>query len=187
MAQLVGSTCVFCRQRIGSILDGRFCDICKSPVHTTCCQPEADRSGEGRCTGCGADNVQTAKIREEQQARRAQSISRPVNYPISSVCPKCGSSEYGKRRPEKWITFISDRVCKACGTRYTPPTPAWAGVVFILAGLLLAGIGGISILARLPTANPLELPAMACEGFIGFLGALAIIHGIRSLLTLRKV
>jgi hypothetical protein len=110
-----------------------------------------------------------------------------VNYPISAVCPKCGSLEYGKRRPEKWITFISDRVCKACGTRYTPPTPAWAGVIFIIAGLLLGGFGAISVFFHFMSANPLGIPAMACEGFLGFLGILAIIHGIRSLLQLRKV
>jgi rubredoxin len=187
MAQLVGTTCVFCRHRIGSILDGRFCDICKSPMHTRCCQPEAGRSGEGRCPRCGADQVQVAELLDQDRAKRVQSVYRMENYPVSRVCPKCGSSEYSKRRTQKWIAFTSNRVCKSCSTRYTPPTPAWAGVIFILAGFLLVGIGGISILARLPTANPLELPAMACEGFIGFLGALAIIHGIRSLLRLRKV
>jgi hypothetical protein len=110
-----------------------------------------------------------------------------VNYPVSAVCPKCGSSEYGKRRSEKWIAFTSDRVCKACSTRYTPPTPVWAAVVFILAGLLLGGFGAINIFFHFMATNPLGIPAMGCEGFLGFVGVLAIIHGIRSLLKLRKV
>ncbi len=55
-------------------------------------------------------------------------------YPISSVCPDCGGGEYKKWQSEEFVAFTLDRVCKACGTRYTPPTPAWAAVLFILIG-----------------------------------------------------
>lgn len=186
MAQLVGSICVFCRQRIGSVLDGRFCDICNNPMHTSCIQPQMNRSVEGRCPGCGMD-MPAAQIRDQERKTRKQTTSIPGNYPVSTVCPKCGSSEYSKRRSEKWIAFTSDRVCKACGTRYIPPTPVWAAVVFILAGLLLGGFGAISIFFHFMATNPLGIPAMACEGFLGIVGVLAIIHGIRSLLKWRKV
>ena len=53
-------------------------------------------------------------------------------YVISKVCPACGGNEYEKRRSEEFVALTSVRVCQSCVTRYTPP--AWAGVVFILAG-----------------------------------------------------
>ena len=103
-------------------------------------------------------------------------------YPISQVCPKCGGGEYTKQRSEEFVAFTSDRVCGACGTRYTPPTPAWAGVVFILIGLPLAAFGGFAIIFRIASGNVLGLPAMACEGFLGFLGLLALGQGARALM-----
>jgi len=103
-------------------------------------------------------------------------------YPISQVCPKCGGGEYTKQRSEEFVAFTSDRVCGACGTRYTPPTPAWAGVVFILIGLPLAAFGGFAIIFRIGSGNVLGLPAMACEGFLGFLGLLALGQGARALM-----
>jgi len=39
----------------------------------------------------------------------------------------------------------------------------------------------------LVSGNPLGLPAMACEGFLGFLGVLAIVQGIRALVRPGKV
>lgn len=108
-------------------------------------------------------------------------------YPVSGLCPKCGSGEYTKRRAEEFVAFTSDRVCKACESRYTPLTPAWAGVVFILIGLLLAAFGGFAVVNHLASRNPLGLPAMACEGFLGFLGLLAIGLGIRVLMNPGKV
>ena len=60
-------------------------------------------------------------------------------------------------------------------------------MVFILAGLPLAGFGFFSIVIRLASANPMGIPAMACEGFLGFLGVLAMVQGIRSLLNPGRV
>lgn len=80
------------------------------------------------------------------------------------------------------MAYKWDRVCKECGTRYTPPTPVWAGWVFIFAGLPLAGFGCLSVLMRLVAGGDiLGIPAMACEGFLGVIGCLAIYHGIRAL------
>ena len=47
-------------------------------------------------------------------------------------------------RPAAMIAFTDDRVCAKCSTRYAPPTPAWARVVFALAGLLF-GLGAAAI------------------------------------------
>jgi uncharacterized protein (DUF983 family) len=58
-----------------------------------------------------------------------------VNHPKSRTCPKCNGTEYRRVKPEKRIAFADDRMCKSCGTRYTPPTPLWAAVVFIVVGI----------------------------------------------------
>jgi hypothetical protein len=97
---------------------------------------------------------------------------------VAKNCPDCGSKEYKKVRPKRWIAFTQDRLCMGCGFRYTPPTPRWAAVVFIIAGLLLAAFGLIGVLAGLARGNPVPL---ACEGLLGVIGVLAIIHGVRCL------
>jgi hypothetical protein len=73
------------------------------------------------------------------------------------------------------------------GKTYTPPTPVWAGVVFILAGLPLMIVGFGAVILGLASGNVLRVPGMACEGFLGFLGLLAIIQGIRTLARPGKV
>jgi hypothetical protein len=55
-------------------------------------------------------------------------------YPIAQVCPHCGSDSFFRLAPKGRIAFANDRKCKDCGTRFTPPTPPWAGVLFICAG-----------------------------------------------------
>ncbi|HZY90422.1 MAG TPA: hypothetical protein VFE78_36710, partial [Gemmataceae bacterium] len=81
---------------------------------------------------------------------------------MSRVCPDCGHAGFKGVRPNRLIAFTWDRVCKECGTRYTPPTPVWAGVVFILAGLPLVLVGLLALLGQLARPNPLGL---ACSGF----------------------
>jgi hypothetical protein len=106
---------------------------------------------------------------------------------VSEVCPGCGATEHRRVRPKTLIAFTSDRVCLACGVRYSPPTPRWAAVLFVLVGLLLTGFGLISILVQLASGNPLHILGMACEGFLGFLGLLALGQGIRALMFPGKV
>jgi hypothetical protein len=65
MRQIVGSSCVLCRERIGSILDGQFCASCGCPVHTKCVQPAAPIDGATRCAACG-----TAKEHAPQEQER---------------------------------------------------------------------------------------------------------------------
>lgn len=103
-------------------------------------------------------------------------------FPISPVCPGCGNAAHQTIRSEDFVAFANDRICTACNTRYTPPTPTWAAIVFILVGIVLGGFGGLSLVVRLMSANPAGLPAMACEGFLGFLGILAFAQGIRALM-----
>jgi hypothetical protein len=39
------------------------------------------------------------------------------------------------------IAFTWDRVCRACSTRYTPPTPVWGRAVFAVIGTAAAAFG----------------------------------------------
>jgi hypothetical protein len=75
-----------------------------------------------------------------------------MSCPVASTCPKCGSREFKRVRAEGWITFKDDRKCTACGTRYTPPIPAWAACVFIVLGTLVTGFG--IVLDILPFVAP---------------------------------
>jgi uncharacterized protein (DUF983 family) len=61
-------------------------------------------------------------------------------YPISNVCPSCGHTRFQRTYPDTIIAFKSDRICLECGTRYTPATPRWAAVVFILLGFFFAWV-----------------------------------------------
>jgi hypothetical protein len=123
-----------------------------------------------------------ALVEAQRQQRRQTQPAGP--YPVSRCCPDCGGGEFRTARPERWVAFTHDRVCKSCGTRYTPPTPWWAGVVFLLLGVPLAGFGLFGVVAGLARGNPLPL---ACEGLLGLLGILAIVHGIRSLVSPGRV
>jgi len=62
--------------------------------------------------------------------------------PLRGTCPRCGSAAFTRLKAKRLIAFTDDRRCKQCGTRYTPPTPAWAGPAFLVAGIVLALMGG---------------------------------------------
>jgi hypothetical protein len=106
------------------------------------------------------------------------------DYPISPTCPQCGGTEYARRKPNRLVAFVSDRVCRACNTRYTPPTPWWAGVLFLLAGLALPFLG--LVLAILLVGNPFSIAGLICEGIIAALGVAAFIGGIRELINTER-
>ncbi len=187
MRQLVGSLCVICRERIQDVFEGRICDGCHNAVHNRCGQAATVQSGDERCPSCGVDLNQARELkRTEEQERRVRSAPKG-SYPVSNVCPKCGNAEFKKRKPDKWIAFTADRVCTACQTRYTPPTPTWAGVVFIFVGLFLTGVGFVGVLVQLLRPDGASLVGSICEGFIGVIGVLAILHGVRSLIKPGKV
>jgi hypothetical protein len=59
MPQLVGSICVLCNKRIGSILEGHFCRACARPIHAACMLQEKPEEAPGRCTLCGSEGVTT--------------------------------------------------------------------------------------------------------------------------------
>jgi hypothetical protein len=76
------------------------------------------------------------------------------------------------------VAFVFDRVCSDCNTRYSPPTPTWASIVFLLVGLALTLMGLLSLISALIRGNPTGL---VCWGPLGVMGLLAAIFGIKSL------
>jgi hypothetical protein len=69
MRQLVGVTCVRREQRIGSIVEGRFCGECGCPVHNACVPPLPVRAAVGTCSACGAPTKYV-----EQEARQIGAV-----------------------------------------------------------------------------------------------------------------
>lgn len=106
-------------------------------------------------------------------------------FPICRACPSCGSPDYNKEQPEGTVAFVKDRVCKACLTRYTPPTPVWAAIVFIVVGSILALGAGLNLLALLVDLLT-EPRAMGAPIFLlfsavfAFAGVASVIFGMRS-------
>lgn len=77
--------------------------------------------------------------------QRPFDIGKPLGTPhaVSRACPKCGSTDYRAVKPAAMVAFTSDRVCQACSTRYTPPTPLWARLIFGGVGLAAVCFGAV--------------------------------------------
>jgi predicted RNA-binding Zn-ribbon protein involved in translation (DUF1610 family) len=180
MQQLVGCLCGVCAQPIADILEGSFCPACGNAVHHRCKAAVDAVAHPGHCPSCGSDQSNPAAKRVQFERAQDASGKRGARYPIAvgKVCPACGDARFRRVRPQRLVSFALDRVCLACETRYTPPTPIWAAAIMIFAGLALivvALVGGFfSVMA-------VDIIALALEAFVGLLGALALGHGIRSL------
>lgn len=62
MAQLVGSDCVICKQRIISAPDAKFCDNCGNPEHKDCAANyKSESSTPGSCRQCGGLHASAPK------------------------------------------------------------------------------------------------------------------------------
>jgi len=79
------------------------------------------------------------------------------------------------------VAFTDDRKCTACGTRYTPPTPAWAAVVFILLGILIIAVGIVFGFAFLIRKDDVRLRDLVYGTILSVFGLSAIIYGIQCL------
>lgn len=154
----------------------------------TKCSEEVEDSFDV-CWNCGTskEGVENPHFLKPESETRTEPDQPVQEIPVGNACPSCGGSNFKKVRPKSWVAFISDRVCRDCKTRYTPPTPIWAGVVFILIGLLLGGLGLLGVISRISNPNPLTLPAVAIEIGLGIVGLLAIVHGARCLTRPGKV
>jgi hypothetical protein len=112
---------------------------------------------------------------------KGQPPPKRSRYPVSPACPSCGAGGYKGIEPETPIAFMRDRVCKACGTRYTPPTPFWAGYLFILLGLFLLGLVLYSAVTNRMAVMAPGIAGHLFEAVIG-LGAIPVMaFGLRAL------
>lgn len=59
--QLVGQTCVHCRERVTREPDARFCPRCGSAVHNACSQRALTALASGCCRACGAPTADKAR------------------------------------------------------------------------------------------------------------------------------
>ena len=69
----------------------------------------------------------------------------------SKACPKCGSKRFKFARSQSsarssgeglaGLFAMRDRICKDCGTQYTPTMPRWLPCVVIFLGVILALVG----------------------------------------------
>jgi RNA polymerase subunit RPABC4/transcription elongation factor Spt4 len=99
-------------------------------------------------------------------------------HPVASSCPQCGSQDFTRVKVEGRVAFTDDRKCTACGTRYTPPTPAWAAFVFILLGILITAVGAaFCFFAR----GAVLVRDLVYGSILTVFGLSCIIYGIRSL------
>jgi hypothetical protein len=103
------------------------------------------------------------------------------SYPVASHCPHCGGKDFKRVKPEGRVAFTDDRKCTACGTRYTPPTPAWAAVVFILLGILLSALGAAMAGSCLFRKDEFTLRPVVYGSIRTVFGLSCITYGIRSL------
>lgn len=101
-----------------------------------------------------------------------------ADIPVSRTCPACGGQEYTLRKPKAFVAFADDRECKACSTRYSPPTPLWAGIVFLLCGLALPFLGFVLIALLF---NPFSVLGLVCEGAFCVFAVAVFIGGIRQI------
>jgi hypothetical protein len=103
-----------------------------------------------------------------------------AKHPISRQCPKCNGIDFKKVYPDGAIAFTDDRVCKNCGTRYTPPTPLWAAVVFIVVGVFIllvdVAVAGMSFMV---SDSCLSFRAGVMLAMILPAGIGCVIYGIR--------
>ncbi len=104
------------------------------------------------------------------------------NYPVSRTCPKCGSKKYTKTAAEAIVSFVPDRICSKCRYRYTPPTPRWAGAVFMVCGLALMGLGAFFSYDEWKNeSQPPGAMFYVVRGLLSFVGVPVIIFGAKSL------
>jgi len=107
---------------------------------------------------------------------RGETGTTMTSYPVAKVCPSCRGTSWKRARAKTGVAFASDRICRACGTRYTPPTPSWARLVFALAGLLLALVGLFLIwVGREGKGEGMVLGLLPA-----IMGISAIVHSVRT-------
>jgi len=109
-----------------------------------------------------------------------------MNHPnVSKRCPSCGGSRYETKRTDRFGALALDRVCSACRTVYTPPTPAWKSLGLTVLGTLFLVGGPFAALHLRPLPFAVETKIYAFLGLMAavpMVGIVALIHGLRLLI-----
>ena len=105
--------------------------------------------------------------------------------PISETCPSCGSDQFRKVRSKRTIAFTDDRICLKCEARYAPPTPRWAGILFVVFGLIVSLAGAIMVVVFMLSLSRDDgrVDVIGLAFGVGFLlvGPASVIHGIHAI------
>lgn len=101
--------------------------------------------------------------------------------PIAYDCPYCRNNEYTKIKPNKTIYWAKDRVCTLCQTRYTPPTPIWGSMLFLILGAILAIASVVPIWGSIFPLNPCSLITIPLFSLLMAMGIIACIEGVQSM------
>src|SRR5436305_3111432 len=96
------------------------------------------------------------------------------------ACPRCGNREFHLVKPNTFVYFRKDRLCTRCPTYYSPPTPAWASLLFIILGALLALPAGAAFVAVV-SAEHRDACGTVVAAILCTLGVLSFVQGMRYL------
>lgn len=100
---------------------------------------------------------------------------------VCNRCPQCGCPEFDAVTPNAWVAFAKDRVCQKCQTRYGPPTPRWAAIVFLLVGGLFSAAGILGLVATAKAGTLAALPGRGVDiAFACLVGLPCLVYGLRS-------
>jgi hypothetical protein len=180
MRQLVGSTCVNCQKRIGSVLEGRFCGVCQRPVHNGCIQAQGGTRAEGRCAACGAVLAPAAAERTDLLARKGSPaagtdawvvrLAGPERFrnPLKT-CPwdDTGPLEWEAGQVRIWARNAPVVLTGVTGLSLARQTPPW--LMIGLGNLLILGMifGGLT--TTLTPSNPATWVVLVAANALQFL------------------
>jgi hypothetical protein len=151
-----------------------------SPVTCPNCGAACLESAIVCACGYGFSGVPSESPASPSDVKKPAAIERPFDigkplgtgFRVSLVCPSCGSTQHEKVKPAAMVAFAQDRVCRMCSTRYTPPTPIWARILFGVIGFAAIAFGCEALYGVLVRAtNP-----HTATGLIPFI--VAIIVGV---------
>lgn len=99
--QLVGRVCVLCGERISSILDGRCCDQCGSPVHHKCIGRSDLPKAKTPCSTCGGDPL-------SELPPQHLLITDPVDRPVDHIAFRPETPSAGRMMPPRYSRFVGN-------------------------------------------------------------------------------
>lgn len=95
----------------------------------------------------------------------------------ADACPSCHHTDHTKVAPNRFLAFTQDRLCHHCGTRYTPPTPWWAGPVSVICGIGGAAFAAWYVRYEMSQSSSGRIPPGGI--WIGIFSLLAIAMGFK--------